>query len=282
MRLPISRKRSGYKRHLPWLSILVLGGMLFCAAFAPWLAPHSPTQLDVLNANKAPFRDAQSLLGTDTLGRDILSRMIFGARSSMIIALISLSLSAAVGTLVGMVSGFIGGTLDSVLMRVVDVMLAFPGILTALVIALYLGEGNSTVIVAVIVSMWAKFARMVRGEVYETRGRDFITIARISGVRTPSIMARHILPNTLNTVMVLASLLLSEIILIQASLSFLGLGLPPGAASWGVMVAEGRAVTTTIWWLSLFPGLAITVVVLAINVFGDWLRDTLDPRLRQV
>lgn len=282
MRRSLARATTTYKHRLPWISIVVLVAMLVCAAFAPWLAPHSPTQLDLLNANKPPFRGTHNLLGTDTLGRDILSRMIFGARSSMIIALISLSLSAAIGMLVGLISGFVGGTVDSVLMRVVDVMLAFPGILTALVIALYLGEGNSTVIVAVIVSMWAKFARMVRGEVNETRRRDFITIARISGVRTPAIMARHILPNTLNTVMVLASLLLSEIILIQASLSFLGLGLPPGAASWGVMVAEGRAVTTTIWWLSLFPGLAITIVVLAINVFGDWLRDTLDPRLRQV
>lgn len=281
MRLSIRRVAARQRRRLPWLAIIVLGVMLVCAAFAPWIAPHSPTQLDLLDASKPPFRNAHNLLGTDTLGRDILSRMIFGARSSVIIGLISLSLSAAVGVFVGVISGFVGGTLDSVLMRVVDVMLAFPGILTALVIALYLGEGNTTVIVAVVVSMWAKFARMVRGEVNETRGRDFVTIARISGVRTPTIMARHILPNTLNTVMVLASLLLSEIILIQASLSFLGLGLPPGAPSWGVMVAEGRAVTTTIWWLSLFPGLAITIVVLAINVFGDWLRDTLDPRLRQ-
>jgi peptide/nickel transport system permease protein len=139
-----------------------------------------------------------------------------------------------------------------------------------------------TVLVAVAATMWAKFARMIRGSVMEVQGRDFVTLAKIAGVNTPTIIWRHIMPNVVNTLMVVASLLLGEVILLEAALSFLGLGLPPGAPSWGIMVAEGRALLTTVWWLSLFPGLAITVVVLAMNVLGDWLRDALDPRLRQL
>lgn len=248
-----------------------------CAALAPFLAPHSPTQIDILHARIPPGETGTYLLGTDTLGRDILSRLIYGARSSVFVALIALGSSAAVGTMVGLISGYFGGRLDAILMRIVDTALAFPTILAALVIAVFMGVGVITIVVAVTVTMWAQFARMVRGDVLVVKGRDFVTLARIAGVGTPTIMARHILPNVANTLMVVSSLLVGQVILLEAGLSFLGLGLPPGAPAWGIMVAEGRAFLTEMWWLSLFPGLAITLVVTAMNLLGDWLRDTMDP-----
>jgi peptide/nickel transport system permease protein len=163
-------------------------------------------------------------------------------------------------------------------MRLVDIGLSFPTVLFALVIAIFLGVGVITLIVAVVVTMWAQFARMVRGEVLAVRSLDFVTLARIAGVSAPMIMIRHIIPNTLNTMVVTASLLMAQVILLEAALSFLGLGLPPGAPAWGVMVAEGRDVLGSLWWLSLLPGLAITLVVLSLNLLGDWLRQATDPR----
>lgn len=270
------------RRHLPWFALTILGVMLVCAVFAPFLAPHSPTQLNIINADRPPLETNSYFLGTDKLGRDILSRLIYGAQSSVVIAIIGLGGSAVLGTFIGVISGYIGGRLDDILMRLVDVTMAFPTILTALVVALYLGTGTGTLIVAVMASLWARFARMIRGDVRVIREHDFVTLARISGVNMPTILMRHILPNIVNTLMVVASLLVGEVILLQASLSFLGLGLPPGSPAWGVMVAEGRAVLSTVWWLSIFPGVAITVVVLAMNLLGDWLRDAFDPRLRQL
>jgi peptide/nickel transport system permease protein len=269
-------------RSLPWFSLAVLAVVLVCAAFAPLLTSHSPTEIDLRNAKLPPGGPSDHLLGTDTLGRDVLARLIYGARTSVFIALIGLGSSAIVGTLLGVLSGYFGGRLDAFLMRVVDIGLAFPSILAALVIAMFMGVGILTVLLAVTVTMWAKFARMIRGSVLEVQGRDFVTLAKIAGVSTPTIIWRHIMPNVVNTLMVVASLLLGEVILLEAALSFLGLGLPPGAPAWGIMVAEGRALLTTVWWLSLFPGVAITIVVLAMNVLGDWLRDALDPRLRQL
>jgi peptide/nickel transport system permease protein len=259
----------------------VLAIVLICALFAPYLTPYSPTDIDLRSAKLPPGSPGHPL-GTDTLGRDVLTRMIYGARTSVFIALIGLGTGATLGTLLGILSGYVGGRVDAVLMRGVDIGLAFPSILAALVIAMFIGIGIPTVILAVAVTMWAKFARMIRGNVIEVEGRDFVTLAKIAGVRAPVIIGRHIFPNVLNTLMVVASLLLGEVILLEAALSFLGLGLPPGAPAWGIMVAEGRALLTTVWWLSLFPGLAITIVVLAMNVLGDWLRDALDPRLRQL
>jgi peptide/nickel transport system permease protein len=253
---------------------------MICAVFAPWLAPHNPTEINILKARIPPGETSTYLLGTDMLGRDVLSRLIFGARSSVIIALIGLGTTAVIGTTIGIISGYFGGRVDLILMRVVDMALAFPTILAALVIAVFLGVGLPTIIIAVIATMWAKFARMVRGDVLSVQSRDFVTLAKIAGVGAPTIMVRHILPNVTNTLMVVTSLLLGQVILLEASLSFLGLGLPPGAAAWGIMVSEGRSVLVEAWWLSLFPGLAITVVVISMNLLGDWLRDALDPRLQ--
>jgi peptide/nickel transport system permease protein len=270
------------KRQLPWFSLGILGALIACAVFAPWLAPHDPAAPDILHKAMPPGQALEHPLGTDTLGRDILSRLIFGARTSVVVGVLALFLSAFLGTLIGLVAGYSGGRIDVLLMRITDVGLSFPTILFALVLAVFLGVGVVTLIVAVTTTMWARFARMIRGEVLSVRGRDFVTLAKIAGVGTPTILWRHILPNVVNTLLVTASLLMAQVILMEASLGFLGLGLPPGAAAWGVMVAEGREVLNSMWWLSLFPGVAITLVVVSLNLFGDWLRDTLDPRLRDV
>lgn len=259
--------------------IVVLG---LCAALAPLIAPHDPTSLEMGKARLAPGQDWAYPLGTDVLGRDILSRLIYGARTTMVISLVALGAGALVGTVLGLISGYLGGWVDALIMRTADAALGFPTILVAIIVVVLLSTGAETVIVAVALTTWARFARMIRGDVLSIKELDFVTAARIAGLSTPTIILRHIFPNTINTMMVVTSLLMGQVILLEASLGFLALGLPPGAAAWGVMVSEGRAVILDMWWLSLFPGLAITSVVLAFNFFGDWLRDTLDPKLRRV
>ena len=266
------RQRLAEKR-LPWIPILVLLVLLACAAFAHWLAPHEPTSLNVINSEHP--------LGTDVLGRDMLSRLIYGARTTVQISVIALALGAVIGTVIGLVSGYWGGWLDALLMRITDAALGFPTILLALVVVVIMNPGPPAIILAVLLTVWARFARMIRGDVLTVKGYDFVTLARITGVKAPIILWRHIFPNVANTLMVITSLMVGQIILLEAALSFLGLGLSPGAPAWGIMVAEGQEVILDVWWLSLFPGVAITVVVLAFNFFGDWLRDYLDPKLRR-
>lgn len=274
------RQRIAEKR-LPWVPIVILVVLLVCAAFAHWLAPHDPTSLNVINSNLAPFKDRTHPLGTDVLGRDVLSRLIYGARTTAQISVIALALGGAIGTVIGLVSGYWGGWADAVLMRITDAALGFPTILLALVVVVIMNPGPAAIILAVLLTVWARFARMIRGDVLTVKGYDFVTLARITGVKAPVILWRHIFPNVANTLMVITSLMVGQIILLEAALSYLGLGLPPGAPAWGIMVAEGQDRILDLWWLSLFPGVAITVVVLAFNFFGDWLRDYLDPKLRR-
>ena len=221
-------------------------------------------------------------LGTDRLGRDMLSRLIYGARTSVKISLFALGAGAVIGTVLGLISGYKGGWVDTVIMRVTDAAMGFPTILAAMIIVTILGAGMWNIILAIMVTVWARFSRMIRGEVLNVRNRDFVMVARITGVSGPVILWRHIFPNVVNTLLIIATLLVGQTILLEASLSFLGLGLEPGAAAWGLMVAEGRDVLIDMWWLALFPGLVITAVVMAFNYFGDWLRDTLDPKLRRM
>ena len=274
-------QRQARQKRLPWIPIVVMGVMLICAIFAPLLAPHDPNEIKLLDSRIAPGQDWTYPLGTDTMGRGMLSRLIFGAQTAAKISLLALAVGTTVGTVVGMVAGYKGGILDAVLMRAADVALGFPTILIALIVVVILGAGIESIVLAMVVTIWARFARMIRGDVLAVKDQDFVTLAKIAGVSTPVIMLRHIFPNTINTLMVVASILVGQVILLEAALSFLGLGLAPGAAAWGIMVAEGRSVIISLWWLSLFPGLAITVLVLALNFFGDWLRDTLDPKLRR-
>jgi peptide/nickel transport system permease protein len=236
----------------------------------------------MLDAKLAPAENPSYPLGTDIMGRDMLSRLIYGARTSVFISLVALGTGAFVGTVVGLVSGFREGWFDTLAMRAADAALGFPTILVAMVIVVLMGAGIESIILAVVLTVWARFARMIRGEVLSIKNMDFVTFARIAGVSMPVIIWRHVFPNTVNTLMVITSLQVGQVILLEASLSFLGLGLPVGEPAWGIMVSEGKSVILDVWWLSLLPGLAITAVVLAFNFFGDWMRDALDPKLRRL
>ena len=266
---------------LPWPPIVIMAVVVICAVFAPLLAPHDPTEIEMSVRKMAPFQDWSYPLGTDRLGRDMLSRMIFGARTSAFISLVALGAGAVVGTAVGLVSGYAGKWTDTVLMRITDAAMGFPTILAAMIIVTIMGAGITNIILAIAVTVWARFARMIRGEVLQVRNRDFVLAARITGVAPAVIIWRHIFPNVVNTLLIILTLLVGQTILLEASLSFLGLGLAPGASAWGLMVAEGRDFLISMWWLSLLPGLVITMVVMAFNFFGDWLRDSLDPKLRR-
>lgn len=267
---------------LPWIPIVIMGVLFICAVFAPLLAPHDPSEIDLLNSRVAPGEDWSYPLGTDIMGRDMLSRMIYGAQTAAKISLLALVVGMVVGTFLGLWAGYKGGWLDTTIMRFADAALGFPTILAALIVVVILGSGIEAIVLAMFITVWARFARMIRGDVLAVKDQDFVTLARITGVSTPTIIWRHIFPNTVNTLMVVTSILVGQVILLEAALSFLGLGLEPGAAAWGIMVAEGRSVILQMWWLALFPGLAITILVLALNFFGDWLRDSLDPKLRRL
>lgn len=266
---------------MPWVPIAILLVIVFCAAFANLVAPHDPRANDVRNKLQPPFASSEHILGTDRLGKDMLSRLIYGARTMLQVTAPSMVVAILAGTIVGLVSGYSGRWADSVLMRITDAVLGFPSILVALLIVTYLGTGVWNVMIAIAATQWARFARMIRGEVLAIRDRDFVVLAQIYGVSPGMIVWRHLFPNVINTLMVLTSVSVGQVILLEASLSFLGLGLAPGDPAWGILVAEGREFLTQAWWIALFPGLVITVVVMAFNFFGDWLRDYLDPRLRR-
>ena len=271
---------------MPWVSVVIITVMVLGALAAPLIAPHSPTEQSLPEKLLPPAWEAgggrNHLLGTDVLGRDVLSRLIYGARVSLIVAAVALLAGGGIGLMVGIVSGYLGGRVDSFLMRVVDATLTFPTILIALLLAVSLGPGLRTIAIAITVLIWARFARVVRGEVLAVKARDFVALARVHGCSHLRIMVVHIVPNVLNTFMVLLTLHIGFVIIVEASLSFLGAGIPPPTPSWGQMVADGRSHIASAWWLSVVPGAAIMLVVLAFNLFGDWLRDWLDPRLRQV
>ena len=273
-------------RQIPLGSILIIGTMAFVAIFAPWLTPHSPIEQSLPDKLLPPFWEEGGsttyLLGTDIFGRDVLTRLFYGARVSLIVTLLALTVGGGVGLMLGIIAGYVGGRVDAVLMRVVDAAFAFPTILFALLLAVTMGQGMDTLVIALSLFLWAGFARVIRGEVLALKQRDFVALARVHGCSPLRIMVAHILPNVLNTFMVLLTLNVGVIIVAEASLSFLGAGVPPPTPSWGLMVAEGRGKITSAWWLSLIPGIAITLVVLSFNLFGDWLRDRLDPKLRQL
>ena len=278
--------RLAYRRvrnlKLPWIPVFIMLILLVCAGFAPLVAPHDPTEINILDGKLAPGENLNYPLGTDILGRDMLSRLIYGARTTVFISLVALGTGALAGTVIGLVAGFREGWFDAITMRGADAALGFPTILVAMVIVVIMGAGIESIILAVLLTVWARFARMIRGDVLSIKGMDYITAAKIAGVSMPMIIWRHVFPNTVNTLMIITSLQVGQVILLEASLSFLGLGLPVGEPAWGIMVSEGKAVILDVWWLSLFPGVAITVVVLAFNYWGDWMRDALDPKLRRL
>jgi peptide/nickel transport system permease protein len=261
--------------------ILVLPALL-----APWLAPHDPLEGRLFQKLKPPAwltgGSWEYPLGTDPLGRDILSRLIFGARVSLSVSLVAIFIGGIAGTVLGLVAGYFGGWTDALIMRAVDIAFSLPTILLGLVLAVVIGPSFRTVIVIVAFLLWARYARQVRGEVLSVKERDFVAQARIAGCSHLRIMFGHILPNVVNTLIVLATLQVGYVILLEGTLSFLGVGIPPPTPAWGLMVATGRALIVSAWWVSFFPGLAILLTVLTLNLMGDWLRDRLDPKLRQV
>jgi peptide/nickel transport system permease protein len=269
---------------LPLISLTILGVVLLAGILAPVLAPHAPGAGDVGNRFLPPALSPGGtpafLLGTDHLGRDILSRILYGARYSLIVGAVAILLGASVGTVVGMLAGYAGGLLEGVLMRLVDLMLSLPVVLVALLLATLTRPSFGNVILVLVLFLWAQYARQVRAETLALRERDFVRIARVYGVSPLGVVFRHVLPNVRDTVIVLATVQLAVVILLESSLSFLGVGIPPPTPAWGLMVADGAGFMRVAWWASFFPGLAIALTVIAVNLTGDWLRDRLDPRRR--
>ena len=250
------------------------------------IAPHDPVEVNLRDRLIPPAWQEggswQYVLGTDRHGFDILSRIIHGARISLSISLLAIALGGGVGTLLGLLAAYGGGWVDNLIMRIVDIKLAFPSILLALVLVAVSGPGFQTVVLVIALLLWARFARMVRGEALAIKQQDFIARAQVAGASPTRIMIRHIFPNVVNTVVVLATLEVGHVIILESTLSFLGAGLVKPTPAWGLMVADGRTLIVTAWWLFFFPTLAIVLTVLSMNLLGDWLRDRLDPKLRNV
>lgn len=281
-----SAKRWRGVRRPPFIPILILASMCGAALCGPWIAPHSPT-VGHLSERLIPPAWVNGgapshLLGTDLLGRDILSRIIHGARISVTVALLGVFWSGTIGAIVGVISGYFRGSIDAIFMRLADIALSLPVILMAILLAAALRASLTNVVIVIILLLWPYYARQIRGEVLSIREQEFIALARVAGCSNVRIMWKHILPNVLPTLLVLATLQIGWVILMEATLSFLGVGIPPPTPAWGLMVSEGRQVIASAWWVSLWPGLAILLAVLSGNLIGDWVRDRLDPKLRQV
>lgn len=263
---------------------VILAAFVITGIFAPLIAPYDPTENDLQIVKAPPFFQDGAVdghpLGTDQLGRDILSRVIWGARISLLVAVIGVLGSGVIGITLGVVSGYRGGVVDALVQRAVDVLLGLPIIVVAMVVAIARGPSFGNVVLLLILTFWASYARQARAEALKLRNLGFVTLARTSGTSNTVIMFRHIVPNLAGTMLVLATLNVGTMIMMEATLSFLGAGIAPPTASWGLMVADGRTYVTGAWWLSFMPGLAISLVVLSCNIFGDWLRDRLDPKLR--
>ena len=262
-----------------WLSAAALGIILVAAVFAERLAPYGPNEQDILKRLQPPGVPGH-VLGTDEVGRDILSRLIHGARISLLIGVIALGVSCPLGVLVGLVAGYAGRRTDDVLMHVTDIQLAIPTILLAIAVVAVLGPGLPNVIITLSVTGWTLYARLVRGQTLTVKTRDFVQAARANGAGDARIVLRHVLPNVFSPVIVVAVFAVANMIVLEATLSFLGLGVEPSVVTWGRMLNGGRLYLNTAWWLTAFPGFAIFVTVLAVNLLGDHLRDWLDPQLR--
>jgi len=272
------------RRRTALFGLVVVALVVATALAAPWLSPFDPIAQDIGHRLKPPgWLDAAGRLhplGTDHLGRDLLTRVIFGAQPALLVGFAAVMISGVLGMVTGLLGGYFGGRVDDVLMRLADVQLAFPFILLAIAVIGVLGPSLLTIIVVIGVSSWVVYARVVRAAVLVLREREFVQAAQALGGGDGRILVRHILPNAFAPWLVVATLDMARVIVIESALSFLGLGVQPPTPTWGGMLADGRVYLTTAWWLATFPGLAILVTVLGINLFGDGLRDTLDPRLK--
>ena len=271
----------------PLIPALILGGVAFVAIFANLLAPHNPEIGSLAARFRPPFWEtggsAKYLLGTDQLGRDVLSRLIFGARVSMVVGFTAVIFAGTVGTTLGIISGYLGGWVDQVVMRITDTWLALPPLMFAIFLAAIVGPSMWNIVIILGLVYWTRYARVIRGEVLSLKERDFVRLAVVAGCSKWTIMRRHILPNVANSAIVLATLMLGVVIITEASLSFLGVGVPPPEPAWGLMLSDGKqSLMVGRWWLSVLPGICIMLMVLSANLLGDWLRVKLDPQLRQL
>jgi peptide/nickel transport system permease protein len=271
----------------PILPVAILAGIALVAIFAEALAPHDP-EVGVLAQRFHPPAwqsggSADHLLGTDHLGRDVLSRLIFGARVSMVVGFTAVIVAGVIGTGLGIVSGYLGGWVDQVIMRLTDTWLALPALTFAIFLAAIVGPSEMNIVVILGLVYWTRYARVIRGEVLSLKQREFVRLAIVAGCSKATIMRRHILPNVLNSAIVLGTLMLGVVIVTEASLSFLGVGVPPPKPAWGLMLADGKkGLMVGYWWLTVLPGSCIMLMVLSANLLGDWLRVKLDPQLRQL
>jgi peptide/nickel transport system permease protein len=271
----------------PVLPLLILGVITVVAIFANELAPHDPEVGILADRFRPPFwlagGSAKYLLGTDQLGRDVLSRLIFGARISLVVGFTAVIFAGAVGTVLGIVSGYLGGWVDQVVMRLTDTWLALPALTFAIFLAAIVGPSMWNIVIILGITYWTRYARVVRGEVLSLKEREFVRLAIVAGCSKSTIMRRHILPNVINSAIVLGSLMLGVVIIAEATLSFLGVGVPPPQPAWGLMLADGKeGLMVGYWWLTVLPGGCIMLLVLSANLLGDWLRVKLDPQLRQL
>jgi len=268
--------RAVAQNELAWIGLILLALVVAAAVLAPWLAPRDPLEQDIVARLQPP--SAEYWLGTDSYGRDVLSRLLYGARISLFVGFVSILTAMLIGTSVGIVAGYVGGLFDQIVMGVLDVLLAFPTLLLGLMIAAMLGANLQNLIIAIAVTEIAPFARVARAPTITLREREFVEASRSYGCGPFRIMTRHILPNMISDVVVMSSLWLASAIRTEASLSFIGLGVPPPTATWGGMIREGFENILDAWWLAVFPSLAIFAVVLGLNLLGDALRDASDPR----
>lgn len=271
----------------PLIPVLILLFIAFVAVFADVLAPYDPQIGSLARRFRPPaWQEGGSmahLLGTDHVGRDVLSRLIFGARVSMIVGITAVLVAGGIGTLLGIVSGYLGGWVDQVIMRLTDTWLALPALTFAIFLAAIVGPSELNIILILGLVYWTRYARVIRGEVLSLKQREFVRLAVVAGCSKRVIMWRHILPNVINSAVVLATLMLGVVIVTEASLSFLGVGVPPPKPAWGLMMADGKkGLMVGYWWLTVLPGICIMLMVLSANLLGDWLRVKLDPQLRQL
>ncbi len=280
--------------HWPILPIIILALLVVTGLFASLIAPEDPLDQELTLRNAPPFwyteywseqdefEPGSRLLGADHVGRDILSRTIHGARISLQVLAVSLTTGVLIGTSLGLVAGYVGGLVEELIMRLVDVWLALPFVLLALVAVVVFGGSLWLVMALLAMFTWPSFVRFVRGEVLSLKERDYVALAKVAGASNTRIIMRHVLPGVMNTVIVITTLRVGQLILTEATLSFIGAGIPAPTPAWGLIISEGRSYVSTAWWSTFFPGLAIFLVVMSLNFVGDWMRDRFDPRLRQL
>ena len=283
----LSAIRSIRSEGFPLIATSLLGLLLFVALFANVLAPHDPEVGSLGERFRPPVwqqgGSEKFLLGSDHLGRDVLSRLIFGARVSVVVGFTAVLVAGVVGTLLGILSGYMGGWVDQVIMRVTDTWLALPALTFAIFLAAVVGPSEMNIVIILGLVYWTRYARVIRGEVLSLKERDFVRLAIVAGCSKRTIMRRHILPNVLNSAIVLGTLMLGVVVLTEAALSFLGVGVPPPKPAWGLMLADGKkGLMAGYWWLTVLPGCCIMLMVLSANLLGDWLRVKFDPQLRQL